>query len=45
MDERKRWIEDTAAVLRAVLEDPGIRADVAALLLDEPRPGEGDTDG
>jgi hypothetical protein len=33
MDERERWIEDTAAVLRAALDDPAVRADLAALLV------------
>jgi hypothetical protein len=32
-DERARWIESTAADLRAVLADPAIRADLSALLV------------
>jgi hypothetical protein len=32
-DERRQWIESTAADLRAVLADPAIRADLSALLV------------
>ena len=32
-DDRQRWIEAAAADLRAALQDPAIRADVAALLV------------
>jgi hypothetical protein len=32
-DDRQRWIEAAAADLRAALEDPVVRADVAALLV------------
>jgi hypothetical protein len=32
-EARQRWIEAVAADLRAALEDPAVRADVAALLV------------
>jgi|SoiMetStandDraft_2_1073263.scaffolds.fasta_scaffold18247_6 hypothetical protein len=32
-DARERWIEDTAAALRAALDDPAVRDDLAALLV------------
>lgn len=32
-DTRERWIEDTAAALRAALDDPAVRDDLAALLV------------
>jgi hypothetical protein len=32
-EARQRWIEAAAADLRAALEDPAVRADVAALLV------------
>lgn len=37
-EARQRWIECAAADLRAALRDPGVRADLAALLV-------GDRDG
>jgi hypothetical protein len=36
-DERARWIESMAADLRAALDDPAVRADVAALLVGDPQ--------
>jgi hypothetical protein len=32
-DARERWIEDTASALRAALDDPAVRDDLAALLV------------
>lgn len=36
-DERALWIESMAADLRAALDDPAVRADVAALLVGDPQ--------
>jgi hypothetical protein len=36
-DDRERWIESTAADLRAVLEDPAVRAELSALLVGDPQ--------
>jgi hypothetical protein len=35
-DERARWIESMAADLRAALDDPDVRAEVAGLVTGEP---------
>jgi hypothetical protein len=36
-DERRQWIESMAADLRAALDDPAVRADVAVLLVGDPQ--------
>jgi hypothetical protein len=39
-DARERWIEAAAADLRAALDDPAVRADLAALLVGDHQDGK-----